>query len=202
MKFIIFHGSFGGPDENWFPDVKKNLEKIGQEVIVPQFPVESWDEMTKSGKEYVPKHQTLTNWLSVFEPIAKSIKPDEKYCWVGHSIGPLFMLHILTRFHIHLDSAIFVSPFLTMLKRSWQIDTVNESFYKSDFDFGKLKKLIPVSYAIYSQNDPYVSMEYPREFAKKMNSSVIESKNGGHFNSEAGYTSFPLVVELCKTRMN
>jgi len=201
MKFVIFHGSFGSPEENWFPDVKNNLEKLGHEVIVPRFPVESWDELTKLGPDKSPQHQSLASWMVAFEPFAKSFKSDEKLCFVGHSLGPLFILHAVSRFHIQLDSAIFVSPFLTMLKRSWQIDNANASFYKSDFDFHVLKKLIPISYAIYSEDDPYVPIEYPRKFAQQMGSSVIESKNGGHFNGEAGYTTFPLVAELCKTRI-
>jgi predicted alpha/beta hydrolase family esterase len=96
-----------------------------------------------------------------------------------------------------------VSPFLKDLQRDdlWQFHTVNKTFYKSDFNFAKLKKLIPVSYVLYSDNDPYVPKEFEENFAKKLGSSAIIIQDGGHLNAEAGFTQFPLLVELCKTRL-
>ena len=67
-----------------------------------------------------------------------------------------------------------------------------------EFDFKKLKKLIPVSYVLYSDNDPHVSSAFSLEFAEKLGSKTILVKNGGHLNAESGFTSFPLVLELCK----
>lgn len=51
---FIIHGVGGHPEENWFPWLKKELEKIGYRVFVPKFPT--------------PEGQTLTNWLKTFEP--------------------------------------------------------------------------------------------------------------------------------------
>lgn len=158
--------------------------------------------MTKNGSNVYPENQGLDNWLTVFEPIAKTIKKNEKICFVGHSLGSVFILHAVKTFDLQLDSAIFVSPFLTRLNRVWQIDVVNASFYKFDFDFVAIRKLIPVSYSIYAKDDPYVPIESAREFAKSMKSEIIESESGMHFNSESQCTSFPLVLELCKTRLH
>jgi len=202
MKFVLIHGAYGSPEGNWFPDFKERLLSLGQDVFVPLFPVEDWDEITKKGKEIAPTKQTLTNWLKVFEPISKSFVRGEKICFVGHSLGPVFILHAVNHFDIQLDSAIFVSPFLDALPGVWQFDQVNASFYKTDFDFEKLKKRIPISYVLYSNNDPYVPVERFKEFATCMKSSCIEIRGGGHLNSEFGYTTFPLVTELCKTRID
>ncbi len=201
MKFVIFHGAFGGPNENWFPDLQKSLELLGQEVIVPQFPVDTWNDITEAGPNNPSVRQTLDHWTEVFEKVNKELSPHESLCFVGHSLGPVFILHMVSQFNLTLDSAIFVCPFLTKLNRAWQIDTANASFYKSDFDFISLKKQIPVSYAIYSSDDPYVPVESARTFARNMGSSIIESKSGGHFNGEAHCTSLPLIVELCKVRI-
>jgi hypothetical protein len=35
---LIFHGTEGYPEENWFPWLKKELERRGCRVFVPQFP--------------------------------------------------------------------------------------------------------------------------------------------------------------------
>ena len=109
---------------------------------------------------------------------------------------------MVNKFNIKLDSAIFVSPFLSDIHgKVWQINLVNKTFYKTSFDFEKLRQLIPVSYVLYSDTDPYVKKKYFLEFAKKMKSSIITIKNGGHLNSQAGFVNFSLVLELCKTRL-
>lgn len=108
----------------------------------------------------------------------------------------------MEKFNIQLDSAIFVSPFLDKLNKSWQIDHANETFYKTDFDFERLKKLIPTSYVLYSDNDPYVEKNHAVLFAKVLDSSMIFVRKAGHMNSEVNLNEFPLVFELCNTRLD
>lgn len=203
MKFLILHGSFGSKEGNWFPDVRKRLESIGQKVIMPQFPIEDWDRITAAGEKAEFKNQNLKNWLSFFEKnILLQIKPTEKTVFIGHSLSPVFMLHVVERFSIKIESAIFVVPFLTLDETVWQIDRANETFYKTDFNFKKLQALIPVSYVLYSDNDPYVQPKFPLAFAKNMKSSTIMVKGAKHFNVDNKFFTFPLVFELCKTRLD
>lgn len=202
MQFLIIHGSYGSPDGNWFPQLKENLEALGQKVITPQFPVDSWDEVTKFGISTPTKQQTLINWLSAFNNILLQINRNDKLCIVAHSLGPLFTLHAVFNNNLKLDSAIFVSPFLSHLGCDWQIDHANGTFYKTDFDFEKLKQLIPLSYVLYSESDPYVKKKFPLEFAQKLDSSLIPVMNAGHMNSEVNLNEFPLVLELCKSRLD
>lgn len=113
------------------------------------------------------------------------------------ALGPLFILHIVDRYNLHLDSAIFVSPFLAAIDTPG-FDAINKTFYRHDFDFKKLRRLIPISYTFYSDNDQYVSSALSKGFAKKLGSKTIVVKNGGHLNSEAGFTKFVLLLELAQ----
>lgn len=201
MIFVIFHGAFSNPEANWFPELKEKLEALGQEVIIPEFPVEEWKHIEKQNKEYLTNRQTLDNWLKVFERIFKSLKKGEKLCFIGHSLAPLFILHLVEKYNIQLDSAIFVSPFLDSLP-DWHFNVVNKSFYKTDFNFDKLKKLIPTSYVLFSDNDPYVPMHKSKTFAEKLDSSVIMVRFAGHLNAEVNLNEFPLIFEICKTRLD
>lgn len=187
MKFVIFHGAYGSPEGNWFPQLREQLEALGQEVRIPQFPT--------------PRNQSLEAWLKVFDGIRKTFKKGEALCFIGHSLGPLFILHVVDTYKLKLDSAIFVSPFLTKLNNP-QFDTVNKTFYRDDFDFMRLRRLIPTSYTLYSTNDPYVPSKYSIEFAQKLGSSPLIVKRAGHMNSEVNLNEFPLVFELCKTRID
>lgn len=200
MTFVVFHGAYGSPDSNWFPELKEKLEALGQKVVIPQFPVDDWPETTETNFIKTAKKQNLSSWLKEFGKVQKQFG-NEKLCFIGHSLGPLFILHAVEKYKITLDSAIFVSPFLTKLN-DWKFDIVNESFYKEDFDFEKLKKLIPVSYTLYSNNDPYVDSSHSIMFAKNLNSSLVVVKDAGHMNAEVNLNEFPLVLELCKTRID
>ncbi len=204
MKFVIFHGSYGSSNGNWFPDLKKRLELINQEVIAPRFPVENWDTITQLGeKKAKATNQTLPNWLNFFKKkVLKEIKSNKQLVFIGHSLSPVFILHAVEAFKVQLDCGIFVCPFFELPKDEWQIDLVNRGFYRKDFDFEKLKKLIPTSYVLHSDNDPYVKTNYSLDFASKMGSSVIMVKGAGHFNADNKFFSFPLVYELCKTRLD
>ncbi|MCL5114938.1 MAG: alpha/beta fold hydrolase [Candidatus Marsarchaeota archaeon] len=202
MKFVIFHGSYGSSEGNWFPDLKEKLESLGQDVIAVQFPVDSYDEVEKAGESHKASNQTLEAWMATFKnKVYGKLKKNEKLCFIGHSLGCAFILHVLEKYRIKLDSAIFVSPFLKPL-HIWQFDIVNKTFYKSNFDWDELRRLVPISYVIYSETDPYISVQQFFEFAEKMRSSLIPVKRAGHLNREVNLNEFPLVCELCKSRID
>lgn len=75
MKFVIFHGAFGSPDRNWFPQLKEKLELLNQHVIVPAFPVDDW------GAPLV--NQNLHNWIKTFEKILRHLKREKNYVLLG-----------------------------------------------------------------------------------------------------------------------
>jgi len=205
MKFIILHGSFGSPEGGWFPELKEKLILLKQDVVSLQFPIDNWSELTEQRDKYSKNIQTLSNWLNFFEQkILPRIKPDDKICVVAHSLGPLFFLHALSQFDIKLDSAIFISPFFDVpfSEKNWQIDYVNKSFYFQNFNFKLLRERMPISYVLYSDNDPYVPKEGSILFGEKLQSSTILVRKAGHMNSEVDLIEFPLVYELCKTRLD
>ena len=78
-SFFIMHGIYGHPEENWFPWLKKELEKEGHEVIVPKFPT--------------PVDQSLESWMKVIKKYDGKI--NEKTVMIGHSLGAGFILNYL-----------------------------------------------------------------------------------------------------------
>lgn len=204
MKFVIFHGAFGNINGNWFPWLKIELEKLNQQVILEQFPVDDYEVITKNGPNIPSRNQNLLNWFKTFEKtILPKINKEDKLIFIGHSLAPVFILHLVNKYNLKLEWGIFVSSFLTFLneKDVWQFDHVNSSFYKTNFDFKKIKKLILNSYVVYGDDDPYVDKKYPIDLAKKLNSKIIIVKKGKHLNEESGYKKFPLILELCKNRL-
>lgn len=189
---LILHGSYGSPEENWTPWLKKELQSLGYSVLAPQLPVDNWDVATATGEDFFsPKKQTLENWLSTFDKLLPLLD-TENLTIVAHSLAPLFVLHILQAHpRLKLKNALFIAPFLGRLGDIWQIEYVNKSFYAPEsFDYTDFSSRIQQSHVFYSDNDPYVPLAETLKFAQKLNSKTHLVKKGGHFNTDSGYTEF------------
>jgi len=199
MKYLIMHGSYGSPGENWFPWLEKELKSKGEEVVLEQFPVDDWNEIEKIGKENIDTYiaeESLNSWDKFFsENILPQIK-DQDVVFIGHSIAPVFILHMLAKYDIKIKTAIFVSPFFNIpdAPNVWQFYPVNKTFYSYNFDFEKIKAKIGKSFVVYGDNDPYVPATEPPLFAKSLGSEVHVIPGGRHCGSN--FKEFPLVFDL------
>ena len=174
---FIIHGAFGHPQENWFPRLKKELEKIGCRVFVPKFPT--------------PEGQSLENWLNIFKDYEKYV--DENTIFVAHSIGPAFVLHMLEKYKV--KAAFLVGG---AIANSSEVDDINKSFFEKPFNWKKIKENCKNIFVIGSDNDPYIPLEKTYELAEKLGVKPIIIPDAGHFNEKAGYTKFPFLLEKIK----
>lgn len=72
-------------------------------------------------------------------------------------------------------------------------DTVNESMY---FDkLSETKKYCGNIICFYSDNDPYVKYDAEKAFADTLTEKQILIHEGGHLNSESGYTEFSELLQ-------
>ena len=180
-KVVIIHGAYGHPGENWFPWLKKELEKERVEVYVPKFPT--------------PEGQTLDNWMKVFQEYLDII--DENTIMVGHSLGPAFILNVLEHTDKIIKAAFFVAPFVGLLGNP-TFDGINKTFTDKEFDWEKIKSRCRRFYIYSSDNDPYVPLEKGKYLAEKLEAVSKIVKGAGHFNEAAGYTKFELLLNDIK----
>lgn len=201
MTYLIMHGSYGSPDSNWFRWLEKELKTLGHTVILQQFPVDDWDKIVEIGPENIESYkpeQTLASWEEYFVNQVYPQLKDQEIGFVGHSIAPIFMLHMLAKYDIKLKLAIFVAPFFNIPDNSavWQFYPVNKTFYSYDFDFEVVKKKIAKSFVVYGDNDPYVPSAEPPLFAEKLGGKIHIVPGGRHCGSN--FREFPLLMDLIK----
>ena len=111
----------------------------------------------------------------------------------AHSIAPIFICHFLVEHEVKIKRLVFVCGFNNYLGIDEEYDNVNETMY-----FDNLKDVRNYADEIicfYSKNEPYVKYGAEKEFADTIATKQIVIDDGGHLNSESGYTEF---TELLK----
>jgi hypothetical protein len=200
MQYVIFHGAYGSANGNWFPWLKSKLESQGHEVFVPQYPEEDYEEVLAGVKRdgtFKFEKFTLNSWLNTFKTeVYPKLKDNPVF--IGHSIGPLFILHILSTFDIKIKKAYFIAPFLRLPEDDPPYDLVIRAFNADKLDFEAIKEKIAESLVIYSDNDPGVPIPNALEYAKALGSKTMLISGMGHFNAGSGITEFPRLLELLK----
>lgn len=178
MNFFIIHGIYGHPEENWFPWLKKELEKKGYEVIVPKFPT--------------PIGQSLESWLKIIKTQEDKINYDT--VMIGHSLGAAFILNYLEQTDKEIKAAFLVAGYHKMLDNEFK--ELNKSFVGKKFNWNKIIENCENFYVITSDNDPYIPLEVNRQLNILVDGELHIIKNGGHLNSKAGFDKFPFLLEL------
>src|SRR3989344_1157111 len=70
-RVFVIHRWSGGPEDDWRPWLKEELEAKGYEVVVPEMPE--------------TEHPQIGKWVAKIAEVVGM--PDENTYFVGHSIG-------------------------------------------------------------------------------------------------------------------
>jgi predicted alpha/beta hydrolase family esterase len=181
-NYLVVHGSYGSPSENWFPWLKTECEKDRHQVVVPQFPT--------------PHHQTLEAWEAVAAQALHSWDPRETVL-VGHSTGALLVLRLAEKAPLPYRAVFSVCPFASPLG-SPQFDPLNESFIRRPFDWARVKAGASQITCFAGDNDPYVPLSYSKDVAREADAVMVVIEKGGHLNAESGYRQFPQLLDLIR----
>ncbi len=180
-RAIIIHGWTGKPTDNWFQWLKDELNKLGYTAETP--------EMPNADK---PK---LSEWMEKL----RSLKPDENTLLIGHSLSNSLILHYLEKLETKAKGVVLVAAW------NWLIEDLREyhqTFFEKDFDYDLIKsKKLPIV-ILNSTDDPYIDFERSKNLPIKLGAKFITVENAGHFNTKAGYTKFPQLLEVIINDLN
>ena len=183
-RVFIIHGWDGYPEEGWFPWLKKKLEEKGFEVFTPQLP--------EAGELRINK------WVPA---LAKAIgTADEQTYFVGHSMGCQTIARYLETLPagVKIGGAVFVAGFFKRLINLEDDDIVRDvarEWLTAPLDLEKVKSRLPKSIAIFSDDDPYVSLDNQDGFKDKLNSKIIIEHNMKHFSGSTGTSELPSALD-------
>ncbi|MBI4534115.1 MAG: serine hydrolase family protein [Candidatus Melainabacteria bacterium] len=176
-RVILIHGSYGNPNENWFPWLATKLQTLGHQVLAPTFPT--------------PHGQHLTAWRQVFLNEVGTINSNT--ILIGHSLGCGFILNLLEKSSFAAQATFLVAGFLGNLGLK-DFDAINYSFVCHQLNWQAIRRNAGTVKVYASDNDPYVPLAKGHELAEHLAVNLTIIHNGGHINASAGFTTFPALL--------
>ena len=193
---FIIHGTMGCPDENWFfwaqTEIAKVLNCEKYDVITPHFPY------VVGNNEY----QGYNLWKSILLTYKNAGLINQDTIFIGHSLGPVFIFRFLEETKTYVKAVISVSGKNNNWLNIKSFDNFNFDFYCNWKQLSNSVQYAKYRYAIYGSNDPYISQLNCKKFASAIQAEEIMIENGGHINAAAGYTKFPLLIDIIKKIMS
>lgn len=180
---IIFHGTGGTPKHFWFPYVKKELEKMGYDVSIPQLPYSNKPDIDK-WLPYAMENETF----------------KENTVTIGHSAGCPLILSTLENIDTKIAKAILVAGFVEPM------DDNPEPILQENYDWKKIRSNVKDIVFINSDNDPWgCDDKQGRKMFDKLVGTLIIRHGERHMGSDKfdqQYKKFPLVVKLIETELD
>ena len=178
IKIIFLHGNGNGsPKDNWFPHLKKELERLGVNVVARQFP-----DADLARASY---------WL----PFLKNeLKADEHSILVGHSSGAVAAMRFAQENKIM--GSVLVGSYYTDLG----LETEKLSgYFDTPWQWKNIKNNQKWIIQFAATDDPWIPIDEPRFIHEQVKSEYYEFKEQGHFGGDYYKKTFPeLFVALEK----
>ena len=170
---LILHAWYENPENNWYPWIKTELEKLGYTVFIPNLPTMQTD---------LPDMQQQLNFIE------QTVTIDNKTIVVGHSIGCLLTMRLAEKYSY--DKMFLVA--------GWdfnELSVEHRLFWKTPINHTMIKQHIKKIFVISSDNDPYTTAFTAEEMSKRLGGKFILVKDAGHFTEKFDVTSIPQLLE-------
>jgi uncharacterized protein len=178
-KAFIVHRWDGKPDSDWYPWLKKELEKKGYEVEIPEMP------NTESPK--------IEEWLPYLEKFVGNI--DEEMIFIGHSVGCQAILRLLKKAEGKVSAVSLVAPWTRLVNLDFEEASVARPWLETPIDWKNVKNKAEKFVAFLSDNDPWVPVTQAEFFQKKLGAQIFIEHNTGHFTEDDGVVKLPQLAD-------
>lgn len=184
---IIFQGAGETQKSFWLPYVKKELEKRGYTVWLPQLP-----EIDN------PKLQEILSF------ILKNGEFNQETVMIGHSAGVPFILSTLENIEVKIKKAVMVAGLIEPSTNDEAITKWQKLFLQDKYDWRKIKAHCKEFIFINSVNDPWGCNEKQgKKMFDKLGGTLIINEEG-HMGSDSfhqPYKEFPLLISLVENML-
>lgn len=182
-KVFIIHRWSGGPQDDWRPWLKDELEKNNYEVFVPEMP--DTDE------------PVIEKWVAKIKEIVG--EPDENTYFIGHSIGCQAILRYLENINNKIGGAIFVAGWFNLKNlEDEETEKVAAAWINNPININRVKSILNKSVLIISDNDPFNCFEENKNKFLELGSEIVVLSKAGHITEDDGFKELPIILEEFK----
>jgi len=180
-RVILLHGNGGGTgSDQWFPYIKRELEKAGVTCLTPDLP-----DAIQARKQY---------WFPYFSDVL-GIRPDDIV--VGHSSGALAIMKYAEDHRI--SGSVLVGAYYTDLGYE---DERASGYFDTPWQWDKIKANQQWTAIFASLDDPFIPIQEPRFIRDKLGSEYFEFEHEGHFGrTKTPKLEFPELLEFLKKKV-
>jgi len=175
---VILHGTGETDQSYWFPYIKKELEKKGYSVSIPNLP------------------NTDSPTLETQLPTVIKEHYDTDTILIGHSSGCALILSVLEHITVQVKQAILVAGFA----RPYGKDKHQDPILQETYNWEKIKTNCKELIFINSDNDPWGCNDVEgRYMLDHLGGKLIIMKGEGHMGSDTfkqPYKEFPFLLRL------
>ncbi|HEY5152486.1 MAG TPA: alpha/beta fold hydrolase [Candidatus Saccharimonadales bacterium] len=174
---LIIHGIGGRAGIHWQQWLHNQLEEQGYKVLMPGLPE--------------PDHPDRKTWLAAIKQTVAGVNLGQLTI-VGHSLGATTALDFIEQADGKVNRLLSVSGF------AQDYGVAINSYFLSEkpIDFKKVGDKLRWAAVVYGDNDPYVPQDALKYVADSLGVQPLVIPDGGHLNTEAGFTEFPQLIEM------
>lgn len=185
LKIIFIHGYTASSKADWYPNISRELDKIGIDYAIPDLP---GDELPHSKA-----------WVEI---IKKEVEASNKpVVLVGHSLGTRAALLYLDQYQKAVETVILISPLSNDTSNADRHDgETYPDFFEYRIDLERVKSLAKKFVVIHSKDDSSLDYEiHGAPLAKELGAKLITFEDRDHFSEPE---NAPIVLDILKSELN
>jgi predicted alpha/beta hydrolase family esterase len=176
MRIILIHGFNANPTMNFHPWLRDELHAAGFQVIAPELPLSSKEELD------------MPAILEVMKKEVGYLKNDD--ILLGHSLGGLLVLQYLEAVEM-----VETPRAVVLVAAPWNVARPElRRLFVDDLDADVLMWKAREFVIIHSQDDKLVPIEHGRKLAQQLRARLIETATDDHYMGE----QYPILLETIK----
>jgi len=163
----LIHGWGGSPtSEPWFDWLSKSCSEQGLTLVAPKMPDSD--------------RPVIASWLNKL----KEIVEDKSCYFVGHSIGCQAILRFLEKAPFSAQGIVLVAPWMKLDAQTLEEEelAIAKPWVETPINFKVIRKKTKKVLCIFSDNDPYVSLDEAQILKKELSAKIVIKKHEKHFN--------------------
>lgn len=184
-NFVLVHGFNSGPDRNFLPWMKKQLEKLGFKVQIPELP-----------NPAAPKEQEQVEY------VLKNVDFDENTVLLGHSLGAVVALKVVEQLKTEIAGLVLVGGFVQPKFKDGTRPYSGD--FSWEFDWSSIVSKVAHKTVVFDPSDPVIPYAQTQLLADHLQVEPQSARAArGHFRGKVEGGLFECLiptVEVFTTR--